>query len=167
LQYFFSPYHQASALYPVISQLGHAAGFQRDDDATARIDKLEALLGQTATIPEDVSLIADLLSLSASDRYPQLDLTPQQRKIKTFAALLRQLEALTRERPVMMVFEDAHRSDPSSRELLDLTIDRIQGLLVLLFLTYRPEFEPPWTGQSQVMTLTLSRLSIGEMASCW
>src|SRR5262249_21352285 len=71
----------------------------------------------------------------------------------------RQLEALTREQPVLMVFEDAHWSDPSSRELLDLIIERMQGLPALLFVTFRPEFEPPWTGQSQVMTLTLSRLN--------
>jgi class 3 adenylate cyclase len=159
LQYFFSPYDQTSALYPVISQLGHAARFERDDDAATRLDKLEALLGQTATTPEDVALIADLLSIPVSDRYPPLNLTPQQRKDKTFAALLRQLVALARERPVMMVFEDAHWSDPSSLELLDLTIDRIQTLPVLLFVIFRPEIQPPWTGQAQVTTLTLNRLN--------
>jgi predicted ATPase len=159
LQYFFSPYHATSALYPVISQLGHATKFHRDDDAAARLDKLGALLARTGTTVEDAALIADLLALPAKDRYPPLNLTPQQRKDKTFAALLRQLEALTREQPVLMVFEDAHWSDPSSRELLDLTIERIQGLPALLFVTFRPEFEPPWTGQSQVMTLTLSRLN--------
>jgi class 3 adenylate cyclase len=159
LQYFFSPYHATSALYPVISQLGHAAKFHRDDDAAARLDKLDALLARAGTTIEDAALIADLLALPANDRYPPLDLTPQQRKDKTFAALLRQLEALTREQPVLMVFEDAHWSDPSSRELLDLTIERIKGLPALLFVTFRPEFEPPWRGQSQVMTLTLSRLN--------
>ena len=111
---------------PIISQLGRAAGFQRDDDAAARLDKLDALLARTATTPEHAALIADLLSLPAGDRYPTLSLSPQQRKDKTLAALIRQLEALARERPVLMVFEDAHWSDPSSRELLDLTIDRIQ-----------------------------------------
>src|SRR5262249_53758766 len=108
--------------------------------------------------PEDVALIADLLSLPAGDRYPPLDLTPQQRKDKTFATLLRYLEALARERPVMMVFEDAQWSDPSSHELLDLTINRIRTLPLLLFVTFRPEFEPPWTGQSRVTTLVLNRL---------
>jgi predicted ATPase len=159
LQYFFSPYHATSALYPVISQLSHAARFRRDDNATARLDRLEALLARTRTTAEDAALIADLLSLPVTERYPPLDLSSQQRKDKTFGALLRPLEALTREQPVLMVFEDAHWSDPSSRELLDLTIDRIQNLPVLLFITYRPEFAPPWTGQSQVTTLALSRLN--------
>ena len=142
MQYFFSPYHQTSALYPIISQLGHAAGFQRDDDAAARLDKLDALLARTATTLKDAALIADLLSLPAGDRYPTLSLSPQQRKDKTLAALIRQLEALARERPVLMVFEDAHWSDPSSRELLDLTIDRIQTLPILMIVTFRPEFQP-------------------------
>jgi predicted ATPase/class 3 adenylate cyclase len=158
LQYFFSPYHQTSALYPIISQLGHSAGFHRGDQAAIRLDKLAALLTRTATAPEDVALIADFLSLPASERYPPLELTPQQHKDKTFAALLRHFEALARERPVMMVFEDAHWSDPSSRELLDLTINRVQGLPILLFVTFRQEFEPPWTGQSRVTTLVLNRL---------
>ena len=143
---------------PIISQLGRAAGFQRDDDAAARLDKLDALLARTATTLKDAALIADLLSLPTGDRYPTLSLSPQQRKDKTLAALIRQLEALARERPVLMVFEDAHWSDPSSRELLDLTIDRIQRLPVLLILTFRPEFQPAWTGQSHVTTLVLNRL---------
>jgi class 3 adenylate cyclase/tetratricopeptide (TPR) repeat protein len=158
VQYFFSPYHQTSALYPIIRQLGHAAWFQRNDNASTRLDKLGTLLARTATTAEDAALIADLLSLPASDRYPPLNLSPQQHKNKTFGALLRQLEALTRERPVMMVFEDVHWSDPSSRELLDLTIDRIQELPILILVTFRPEFEPPWTGHSRVTTLVLNRL---------
>jgi class 3 adenylate cyclase len=158
LQYFFSPYHQTSALYPIIRQLGHAAWFKRDDNASTRLDKLGSLLARTATSAEDAALIADLLSLPASDRYPPLNLSPQQHKDKTFEALLRQLEALTRARSVMMVFEDVHWSDHSSRELLDLTIDRIQELPMLLLVTFRPEFEPPWTGHSRVTTLVLNRL---------
>jgi class 3 adenylate cyclase/tetratricopeptide (TPR) repeat protein len=158
LQYFFSPYHQSTALYPIIRQLGLAAWFQRDDTASTRLDKLDALLARTATTAEDAALIADLLSLPASDRYPPLDLSPQQHKDKTFGALLRQLEALTRERPVLMVFEDVHWSDPTSRELLDLTIERIREVPILLLITFGPEFEPPWTGHSQVTTLVLNRL---------
>jgi predicted ATPase len=94
LQYFFSPCHQISALYPVISQLGRAAGFQREDDSKTKLDKLDALLPRTATAPEEAALLADLLSLP-TDRYPPLNLSPQQRKDKTLAALVRQLEALT------------------------------------------------------------------------
>ena len=57
-----------------------------------------------------------------------------------------------------MVFEDAHWIDPTSRELLDLVVERIRNLPVLLIVTFRPEFLPPWTGQPQVTVLALNRL---------
>jgi predicted ATPase len=74
------------------------------------------------------------------------------------SALLRQLEGLARQQPVIMLFEDAHWIDPTSRELLDLTVERVGTLPVLLIVTFRPEFQPPWTGQPQVTTLALNRL---------
>ena len=57
-----------------------------------------------------------------------------------------------------MVFEDAHWIDPTSRELLDLTVDRVRHLPMLLAITFRPEFQPPWSGQSHVTSLALNRL---------
>jgi predicted ATPase len=73
-------------------------------------------------------------------------------------ALLRQLEGLARHQPVLMVFEDAHWIDPTSRELLDLTVERIRTLPALLIVTFRPEFQPPWTGQPHVSMVALNRL---------
>src|SRR5262249_46005735 len=71
---------------------------------------------------------------------------------------IRQLEGLARQQPVLVVFEDAHWIDPTSRELLDLVVERVRSLPVLLIVTFRPEFQPPWTGQPQVAMLTLNRL---------
>ena len=158
LRYFCSPYHQDSALYPFIDQLGHAAGFARDDPPAAKLEKLEALLALAAPPDEDVALIADLLSLPTSGRHPLPNLSPQRKKERTLEALIRQLEGLACPQPMLMVFEDAHWVDPTSRELLDLTIERVRNLPVLLIVTFRPEFQPPWTGQPQVTMLTLNRL---------
>ena len=94
LRYFCSPHHQDSALYPFIAQLERAAGFARDDTAATKLDKLEALLGDGAE-PGDLSLIAEMLSLSGGERFPPLDLSPQRKKERTLAALLRQLQALS------------------------------------------------------------------------
>ena len=157
LRYFCSPYHQDSALYPFIDQLGRAAGFAPDDSPAVRLEKLDALLSRAAP-DEDAVLIADLMSLPASDRHPLPNLSPQRKKERTLEALLRQLEGLTRQHPVIMLFEDAHWIDPTSRELLDLTVERVRSLPVLLIVTFRPEFQPPWTGQPQVTTLALNRL---------
>ena len=87
-----------------------------------------------------------MLSLPSDRRYPRLDLTAQQRRQKTFEALTRQIEALSRSNPVLMIFEDLHWLDPTSHEVLARTIDRLKTLGVLLTITYRPEFEPPWVG---------------------
>jgi predicted ATPase len=158
LRYFGLPYHQDSALFPFIDQLGRAAGFANDDLPAARLEKLEALLARAAPPEEDVAFLADLLSLPASERHPLPNLSPQRKKEKTLEALIRQLEGLARQQPVVMVFEDAHWIDPTSRELLDLTVERVRGLPMLLIVTFRPEFQPPWTGQPQVTMLALNRL---------
>jgi len=164
IRYFCSPHDQDSALYPFIGQLERAAGFARDDTATMKLDKLEARLAHGAE-PGDLSLIAETLSLSGGERFPPLDLSPQRKKERTLAALLRQLQALTRRQPVLMIFEDLHWIDPTSREVLDLTVEKITGLPVLLVATYRPEFQPPWVSQSQVTVIALNRLGRSEGAT--
>jgi class 3 adenylate cyclase/predicted ATPase len=158
LRYFCSPYHQDSALFPFVDQLGRAAGFAREDPPAAKLQKLEALLARAAPPDEDLAFIADLLSLPALERHPLPDLSPQRKKQRTLEALIRQLEGLARRQPVVMVFEDAHWIDPTSRELLDLTVERVRSLAVLLVVTFRPEFQMPWTGQPQVTMLALNRL---------
>jgi len=86
-------------------------------------------------------------------------LSPQRKRERTLEALVRQLEGLARQQPVMAVFEDVHWIDPTSRELLDLTVERVHGLPVLWIVTFRPEFRPPWTDQPHVTMLTLNRLN--------
>jgi class 3 adenylate cyclase len=159
LRYFCSPYHQDSALYPSITQLERAAGFRREDTADQRLDKLEAVLAQgTNDLSEAVPLLADLLSIPTGNRYPPLNLTPQKRKEKTLHAQLAQVEGLAAQQPVLMAWEDVHWSDPTTGESLDLLIDRVATLRVLVIITFRPEFAPPWIGRPHVMLITLSRL---------
>ena len=116
LRYFCSPHHQDSALYPFIAQLERAAGFARDDAVEARLGKLRALLAPGTRDDDDIALLSELLSLPSSAA--DLNLSPQRKREKLFEALLSQLEAVARHRPVLMVFEDAHWIDPTSRELL-------------------------------------------------
>jgi class 3 adenylate cyclase/tetratricopeptide (TPR) repeat protein len=165
LRYFCSPHHQDSALYPSITQLERAAGFRRDDTGEQRLDKLEAVLALgTNDLSKAVPLLADLLSISTGDRYPPLNLTPQKRKEKTLHAQLGQVEGLAARQPVLMVFEDIHWSDPTTRESLDLLIDRVPALRIMVIITFRPEFAPPWLGRPQVTLLSLNRLSPRQRA---
>jgi predicted ATPase/class 3 adenylate cyclase len=166
LRYFCSPHHTDSALYPVVTQLERAAAFVGADAPSAKLDKLEALLAATSPSAQDVTLLAELLSIPTDGRYPALDLSPQRKREKTLEALLGLLAGLARQHPLLMIFEDVHWIDPSSRDLLQLIVEQVLRLPVLLLITFRPEFEPPpWSGQAHVTTLELRRLDRGEAAA--
>ncbi len=160
LSYHCSPYHATSPLRPVMEQLERAAGFERNDPAEAKLVKLETLLREAGDGPaESAPLLAALLAIPAGDRHPPLDLTPQRQRAKTLEALLAQLVGLAARGPVLVVFEDAHWSDPSTRELFDQVVERVRDLPVLIVITFRPEFQPSWLGQPHGTLLTLNRLS--------
>jgi class 3 adenylate cyclase/predicted ATPase len=194
LRYFCSQYHQNTALHPVIMQLEHAAGFARDEAPAMKLEKLRRLFarGRLGHLRRRVALhanqrsrksdqeadllllalagvrqalVADLLSLPTASALSEMNLTPQRKKEKTLEALLDRLEDLCRQRPVLMVFEDTQWIDPTSHELLDLTIDRIRALPVLLIIAFRPEFQPAWRGPANIGTLALDRLDTGEAAA--
>ena len=165
LRYFCSPQHTDSAFYPIIGQMERAAALAREDTPQAKLDKLDALLAQTSTTKQDATLFAEMLSLPNDGRYPTLDLAPQQRRQKTLEALTAQLAGLASQQPVLMIFEDAHWTDPTSLEAFGRAVDRIKTLPALLIITFRPEFNAPWVGQPHVTSLTLNRLGEREAAT--
>jgi class 3 adenylate cyclase/predicted ATPase len=160
LRYQCSSHHISSALWPVVQQLERAAGFERTDTSERKLEKLEALLGQAVSDVRAVApLIASLLSIDDGGRYPSLNLSPQAQRARTLSALVAQLEGLAAKQPVLMVLEDAHWLDPTSIELFEEVVARIERLPVLLVVTFRPEFKPPWAGFAHVSQLSLNRLS--------
>jgi class 3 adenylate cyclase/predicted ATPase len=165
LRYFCSPQHTDSALHPIIGQMERAAELAHNDAPQAKLDKLDLVLARTSTSREDAALFAEMLSLANDGRYPAPDMPAPQRRLRTFEALVSQLEALTRQSPVLMIFEDAHWTDPTSLDAFNRTVERIRRLPVLLIVTFRPEFTAPWLGQSHVTSLTLNRLGEREAAA--
>ena len=166
LRYQCSPYHTNSTLYPFIVQLERAAGFKADDTPHQRLDRLEAHLAKTASQGRDtIALLAALLSIPFSGRYPALALNPAQQRRRTLAALLDQFERLAHQKPILLLFEDAHWADATSVELLDLTIERMRQIPVLAIFTLRPEFEPPWVGLPNVGVIKLGRLDRSNVES--
>ena len=159
LRYFCSPQHTDSAFYPIICQLERAATLAHDDTTQTKLDKLDAMLAQTSTSKQDAALFAEMLSLPNDGRYPALNMDPQQRRQKTLEALNAQVEALSRQNPVLMIFEDAHWTDPTSLEAFGRVVDRVRSLPALLIVTFRPEFDPPWIGRPYVTALTINRLA--------
>ena len=163
LRYFCSPHRRDSALFPIIARLERAAGFTRDDAPAAKLDKMAKLLSRSGDVVQETeAAFAELLAVPAGDRYPPLPDDPRQKRERIFVALVQQLESLARHRPVLFLFEDAHWIDSTSLDLLDRVAERVRRLPVLMVVTFRPEFEPPWTGQAQVTSLTLSRLGQRE-----
>jgi class 3 adenylate cyclase/tetratricopeptide (TPR) repeat protein len=163
LRYFCSPHHQDSALYPITARWEHDLNFARSDTPQDKLHKLETALKQLETAPDEVTLIADLLSVPVDDRYPQADLDPQRKKEKTFEALLQVLANRARRQPVLMLFEDAHWADVSSIELLDrVVVGTLTDLPILVIVSFRPEFQPPWVGLANASLITLQRLTLKQ-----
>ncbi|WP_376741468.1 AAA family ATPase [Sinorhizobium psoraleae] len=149
-----------STLYPIIDQLERAAGIGPQDAADSTLDKLETVLAQSATkLAEVVPLFAALLSVPTGTRYPPVDLSTPRQKERLLEVLVDQVDGLAAHRPVIFIFEDAHWIDPSSLELLDQIVDRVQKLRVLMVVTFRPEFAPPWTHYPHVTFHSLNRLT--------
>jgi class 3 adenylate cyclase len=155
-----SPYHTASALYPVITRLEHLWQFAPDDAAATRLIKLEAgLRPSELPLAEVVPVFAGLLAVPLpADRYALLTGTPQQQKQQTLDTLVAWLAAQTERQPVLAVWEDLHWADPTTLELLGLVIEQAPTVPMLHVLTSRPAFLPPWPPRSHLTSLVLNRL---------
>jgi class 3 adenylate cyclase/predicted ATPase len=154
-----SPYHQQSALYPVIEHLQGFLHWNHDEAPEAKLEALERAL-RTSRLPlEEVTpLFAALLSLPHPAHYPPLNLTPQRQRQKTHDALVAWLLEETEQQPILAVWEDLHWADPSTLELLGLVLDQVPTARMLTLLTCRPEFQPSWASRSHLTQMTLTRL---------
>jgi class 3 adenylate cyclase/tetratricopeptide (TPR) repeat protein len=161
LRYFCSPQHTSTALHPITTNLTRAAKFADSDTPEQKLEKLRTLVAG----PEHLAFVADLLSLPVGTGAELKELAPEERRQRVFAALLARIEALAKNAPLFILFEDAHWIDPTTQELIELLTSRIEHLPVLLILTFRPEFQAPWIGQPNVTTLALTRLRSEDCAA--
>jgi class 3 adenylate cyclase/predicted ATPase len=151
-----SPYHQSSALYPVIELLQRQLKFERVDTPEERLAKVDKVLTEQGfRIPNARALAALLLSLSLPAGEEPLDLSPQQQKDKTLALLTLVLSEAAKHQPIFLVVEDLHWADPSTLELLQIVIERVRAARVLIVLTARPEFTWPWPKLAAMVTTLL------------
>jgi tetratricopeptide (TPR) repeat protein len=154
-----SPYHQSSALSPLITHLEHVLQFRREDTPESKWAKLEQVLGayrfpRADTLP----LFATLFSLPLPTHVPPSRLTPEQQKQHTQHDLIAWLMEEAEQQPVLVVWEDVQWIDPSSLEVLGLSLDHILTVPILTVVTYRPEFRPPWEMRSHLTPITLGPL---------
>ena len=161
-----SPYHTSSAMFPIVQQLSFAAGLTAEDAPDEKLDKVENMLGQaTEQDPETLALFAALLSIPSGDRYPALELSPQEQKERTLRALIEQLTGHSARQPVFVVIEDAHWIDPTTSEYFDVVVDAVQRLRALLLITFRPEYDCPWSSYPHATSLALNRLTRSQTES--
>ncbi len=165
LRYFCSSHHTNSALFPIVGQLERAAGFARGDTPAEKLSKLESLIREYEGSSDEIAVLANLLSLPTDSQYQLAELSPQKRKERTFAALFSQLNRVAARKPVFMLFEDVHWMDPTSLDLLAATVERVPQLRILLVVTARPEFTPPWPAYPHLTTIQLVRLGRREGAA--
>jgi len=158
IRYQCSPQHVNTPLYPVITQLIHAAG--RERGASTDTDIARLLQGSDE---DSVVLIEHLLGrpLPNGSRFVGMD--PEQRRQLTLKALVAQLGRLSRLRPLLLVLEDAHWIDPSTQELVGLAVAQAPALQVLILVTYRPDYNPPWGSNAVATQLALNRLTQGQV----
>jgi predicted ATPase/class 3 adenylate cyclase len=154
-----SPYHQNSALYPIIDHLQRLLQFARDDTSATKLQKLQHRLSlyrfsQVDTVP----LLAALLSLPHPVEYSPLTMSPQKQKEKTQAALVAWLAEEAEQAAVFCAWEDLHWADPSTLEVLTLLLDQVPTTRLLTLLIFRPEFRLPWSNRSHLSQITLGRL---------
>ena len=166
LRYQCSPYHTNTALWPIIEQLERAVDIQPGDDSECRLNKLKNLLMLSSkNIESTLPYIAGLLSFDTNEQYPLPPLSPQELKDLTLQQLVEQIIGLASRQPVVMLYEDAHWSDPTSLELLGKIIQQLTDLPILLLVAFRPEFTPPWMDVDYVTGLSLNRMSRREVSS--
>ena len=166
VRYQCSPYFTNSALHPIIRQLTQAAGFSAHDSPECKLERLKDTLAlATDRAQEAAPLLAELLSIPISERHTSSTVSPDELKERTLFVLIEQMEGLAARRPLLLLFEDVHWIDPTSQELLNCIIDRMQSLPVLLIITFRPDYHPPWVGSPNVTLFTLSRMGSRDCAA--
>jgi DNA-binding winged helix-turn-helix (wHTH) protein len=158
------PHRTETALHPVIAYIENAAAIEVADEPESKLEKLETLFSTSEQAVHDTVLFADLLGISVAGRHPPLAVSSQRRKELLLERFFAHLAQLASPHPILIVLEDAHWIDPTTRELFDIVIERVVKLPILFIMTYRPEFSPPWIGQSHVTALTLNRLGARESA---
>lgn len=161
-----SPYHSQSAFFPIIEQIKIATKITTRDSNSDKLTKLKTYFaGSIGDSINSASLIANLLSITPERDHELLELTPQQIKNRTITKLVDMLLALSTRRPTLCIFEDVHWIDPSTLELLELVISRIDRASILLVVSCRPEFRSAWFTRANVTMHSLTRLSRSEVTA--
>ncbi|MGO9451272.1 MAG: AAA family ATPase [Candidatus Binataceae bacterium] len=155
---------QNTPFYPIVDMLRQAFAQRGDETDGAKLGELERVLELAGLkLAEAVPLVAPMLNIQIGERYPQLTLSPEQKRKRLLATLAGWLFGVARAQPVAMAVEDLHWLDASTLELMQLLVEQGATSPLLLLTTARPEFQAPWKPRAHHTHLTLNRLSARDV----
>ncbi|MGQ0502625.1 MAG: AAA family ATPase [Panacagrimonas sp.] len=149
--------HANTPMHPLVVNLRRSAGIEPDDPAELKLAKIAEIL-PVAGSAQSVPLVARLLSVPMEPRPPVLQLPAARQKALTLELMAERIVALSADRPMLLIVEDAHWIDPSSAELAERLVDLFAQRRVLVIIAARPEYKPPWLDRPHVASLSLEPL---------
>ncbi len=158
-----SPYHENSALYPIIQMIRAFCGCARANSPEEQVEMLRESL-VAAGCGADLPHFAALLDLPTTGEGAHPEALPEQQRQRAVDSILAHLLAMAENEPIVFVVEDLHWADPSTIEFVTTLVEHAVSTKVLLLLTYPPVFQPPWRPRSHVSHVTMNRLPKTQMA---
>lgn len=158
-----SPYYTASAFHPIIEMVDRRLGLPAAATNDERFERLRVgLTGAGVDDAESLALLAVLHGVAMPAATKSLKITPQRQRRRTIEMLRSMIVGTARQTPTLLIVEDLHWADPSTLDTLDDIVAVTQGAKLLVVMTFRPDFAPPWSTSDNVAELNLARLNDGE-----
>src|SRR5205823_4921373 len=156
------PYSSATPYLPVRDLLRQLWGLSDPAPAAASTAIVQQQLREAGVTSEaEALLLLQLLDVPV-EQAPLAVLSPPERKARTFALLRHLLRHASQRQPLVLAVENLHWSDPTSDEWLASLVERLGDTPVLLVVTYRPGYQPPWLGRAVATQMALPRLSLAD-----
>jgi class 3 adenylate cyclase/tetratricopeptide (TPR) repeat protein len=127
--------------------------------ATAITATVQQRLCEAGVASEDEALVLLQLLDVPVDLAPLAALDPSIRQARTFALLWEIFRHASQRQPLLLAVENMHWIDPTSQAWLASLVERLGDTPVLLLVTYRPGYQPPWIRHSAATQMALPRLS--------
>src|SRR6266849_6185532 len=159
-----APFFQNTAFYQVAEMLRELVAWRCDESTEEQLAQLASRLKSAGLKPaEAIPLIAPLMNLPLTRRYPPSSLSSEEQRRRLLATLVEWVLGVARVQPLVIVTEDLHWADPSTLELIQLLLEQGARSRLLLLYTARPEFHAEWPLRAHHTQITLNRLSASNV----
>jgi class 3 adenylate cyclase/tetratricopeptide (TPR) repeat protein len=157
------PESRQSAFRPLLEVLRRAFDIkpgESEREIVPRLDRGLKAIGLHSAL--NIALLVHILGLAACDESLEA-LDGVLLGLRTRELLAQLLEALCRVSPVVLVIEDLQWIDSASEEVLSTIVHSEAKFQLLLLLTRRPDYKPPWVPNRSVRELYLEPLAADDI----